>query len=585
MKKNNIEIESFEIIKRINRIENPVLRHFIKKFNLDLKETLLLGVLIDITNLMKTELKTEYTLLSAETGLQKMDIYHGLNSLHRYGIIQFKSDRKNLLHVSFNELTEDIEEISLAHKNAEKIKLLRRDVDLLKKSGFVPRAGLFDAIYPMTGDIISHKISEAFINLVNYLNEKLEKATSINVLRCRIKSLFTGIPVSELLLADSLPFIINEIFMLQKDSGLLIAHASLSGRGSIDRDMVGGMLIAINEFAGTAFSGSADRELDEIRYGRKRIIIRPAEGFLLAFVVSGAPSFEFLNSTASLTTETQARYGKKLKKFSGDISAFAPARSRLEEFMSSYNTPHEKVKTLSYRKLKVSTSILLILFIAWGARSAWYSYTDSKHEKAAMQRIRETLSPNMSDVRVEYYRGTATARGYASDFTTIKSISAILESLDFTKAVDNRVLIVDFAALREYSAHIENLNSRITGLETETARKSLETIKIEFAMNSTGLNSTAENNLDRVVSVLKNFPAIKITLAAFSDYNGSHAINQDLAAARMDSISAYLSSKGINRGRIKYIDFDPDFVRNDPRVLASPDSRGIVLYASTSTEK
>jgi len=172
-------------------------------------------------------------------------------------------------------------------------------------------------------------------------------------------------------------------------------------------------------------------------------------------------------------------------------------------------------------------------------------------------------------------------RGYASDFTTIKSISAILEGLEFTKSVDNRVLIVDFAALREYSGRIENLNTRINSLETETVRRSLETIKIEFAMNSTDLNSTAENNLDGAVSILKNFSAIKITLAAFSDYNGSVGINQDLAVARMNSISVYLSSKGISRDRIRYIDFDPDFVKNDPRVIASPASRGIVIYAST----
>ncbi|HPS56706.1 MAG TPA: OmpA family protein [Spirochaetota bacterium] len=581
MKKDNIGIESFEIIKRINQIENPVLRHFIKKFNLDSKETLLLGVLIDITNLMKTELKTEYSFLSAETGLQKMDIYHGLNSLHRCGIIQFKSDRKNLLHVSFNELTEDIEEISLAYKNAEKIKLLRRDVEMLKRSGFIPRDELFEAIYPMTGEIISRKISEAFMNLVNYLNEKLEQVTSARSFGYRIKSFFTGIPVSELLLADSLPFIVTEIFMLQKDSGILLVHASRSQDDNIDRDMVGGMLVAINEFAKTAFDGNANKELDEIKYGRRRIIIRSAETFLMAFVVSGAPSFEFMNSTGSLTAETRVKYGKKMKKFTGDVSLFAAAGPRFEEFMASYNTPHEDVKAVSYRKLKVISAILLILSAAWLCRSAWSFYIDSRHEKAAMQRIRESAQPNMSDVSVEYDGGTATVRGYASDFTTIKSISAILEGLEFTKSVDNRVLIVDFAALREYSGRIENLNTRINSLETETVRRSLETIKIEFAMNSTDLNSTAENNLDGAVSILKNFSAIKITLAAFSDYNGSVGINQDLAVARMNSISVYLSSKGISRDRIRYIDFDPDFVKNDPRVIASPASRGIVIYAST----
>ncbi|NLV66059.1 MAG: OmpA family protein [Spirochaetes bacterium] len=581
MSKETIGIQSFEIIKKINQIENPILRHFIKKFNLDAKETLILGVLIETTNQMKTELKTEYSVLSSEIGLARMDIYHGLNSLHRCGIIQFKSDRKNLLHVSFNELTEDIEEISLAYKNAEKIKLLRRDIEMLKKSGFIPREELFDAIYPMTGEIISRKISEAFMNLVNYLNEKLNQATNLRSVTYRIKSYFTGIPVSELFLADCLPFIVDEILMLQKDSGILLVQASRSENAKVERDMVGGMLVAINEFAKTAFNGQSPKELDEIRYGRKRIIIRAAEKFLLAFVVSGAPSFEFMNSTATLTAETAVRYNKKFKKFSGDISVFAPAESRFTEFMAAFNTPREEVKKISYRKLKIVSALILILLISWCGWSAWCWYTDSKHEKAAMQRIKESAVPNMSDVSVEYDRGRATVHGYASDSGTIKNISAILETLEFTREIDNRVLIVDFAALREYSGIIENLNSRIGGLETETARRNIETIKIEFAMNSTDLNGTARNHLDRAVSILRNFNSIKITLAAFSDYNGSAEINQNLAVARMNSISAYLASKGIIRDRIKYIDFDPDFVKNDPRVMASPDSRGIVIYAST----
>jgi hypothetical protein len=581
MNKETIGIQSFEIIKRINQIENPILRHFIKKFNLNAKETLILGVLIETTNQMKTELKTEYSVLSSETGLTKMDIYHGLNSLHRCGIIQFKSDIKNLLHVSFNELTEDIEEISLAYKNAEMIKLLRRDVEMLKKSGFIPREELFDAIYPMTGEIISRKISEAFITLVNYLNERLNQATNLRSVTFRIKSYFTGIPVSELFLADSLPFIVDEILMLQKGSGILLVHASRSGDAKIDRDMVGGMLVAINEFAKTAFSGQNPKELDEIRYGRKRIIIRGTEKFLLAFVINGAPSFEFINSTATLTAETGVRYNKKFKKFHGDISFFAPAESRFTEFMATFNTPREEVKQVSYKKLKIVSTLLLALLAAWCGWSAWCWYTDSKHEKIAMQRIRESAVPNMSDVSLEYDRGRATVRGYASDFSTIKNISAILETFEFTREVDNRMLIVDFAALREYSGIIEKLNSRIAGLETETARRNLETIKIEFAVNSTDLNGTARNNLDRAVSILRNFNSIKITLAAFSDYSGSVEINQSLATARMNSVSAYLASKGIIRDRIKYIDFDPDFVKNDPRVMASSDSRGIVLYAST----
>ncbi len=576
--------DSFAIIKKINQIENPVLRHFIKKFNLDVRETLLLGVLIEITNVMKTELKTSYDVLSEETGLLKIDIYRGLNSLHRHGIILFKSDRKNLLHIGFTQLSEDIEEISLAYKNAGKIRQLRRDVDILTGRNFIPRSDLFDAIYPLTGEIIARKISEAFMNLVNYLNEKLERGLSTKNLRLRIKSFFTGIPAGELLLLDSLPFMVDEIFMLERDSGILLASASRDESEKVDRDMVGGMLTAINEFVRTAFNSGKQRELDEIKYGKHRIVIRASQYFFLAFVINGAPTLEFMNATDSLAYSLHIKYRNRLKKFNGDTAEFGNTIPVFNEFMSAYNTPPVQEKTISYRKIKIAAGIVLSAIIILTVNAVYSCYIDHMHEEEAEYAIRNSVTPDRCDAEVEFDGNKATVRGYASDSETIKAVTATLASLDYIERIDNRMIVMDFMLIREYNEKIETLTSRVNELETETARKNLEAIKIEFPVNSTDLNSTARIHLDRAASIMKNFPAIKIDLAAFSDYSGSIEINQSLASSRMNSITSYLESRGISRNRIKHIDFDPDYVKNDPRVISSPQSRGVVIYASTQMD-
>lgn len=580
-----IEQNSFAVIKRSNMIETPILRHFIKQHDLDPKEALLLGVLIEVTNQMKTELKTSYEYLSEETGLQKIDIYRGLNSLHRFGILQYKTDRKNLLHIGFSALTDDIEEISLAYKNAEKIRELRQDVDRLSRSNFVPRDELFDAVYPLAGEIIAKKISEAFISIINYINEKLEKGLSIAALKYRLKSLVTGIPQSELLLLDTLPFIIDEILMIERVSGILISCASRGTEEKVDRDMTGGMLTAINDFVATAFSGETKKELDEIRYGKYRIIIRSSKNFYLAFVVRGAPSFEFLNMAESLASGIQVRFRDRLKKFTGDTSSFAETVPVFEEFMSGYNTPPPPVeKAVSYRKLKTIAYSLAAVILFLVADFSYDQYIDTIHENVAMQKLKETVPANKCETEVDCDGGTVTVHGYASDMDTIRMITSSLASLDFAKKIDTRVLLTDFSLIREYSARIEKLTSRIDELETETARRGLETIKIEFALNETRLNSTSANNADRAVSVMKRFPSIKISLAAFSDYNGPVKINRQLAESRMSSIASYMVSRGIAGDRIRFIEFDPDYVKNDPRVISSPSSRGIVIYASTGDD-
>ncbi len=268
-----------EILLQINQVSNAYLRHYIKKSNLKEKEALFLGHLLELTEQRKTAIKISYTALAAQTHFSKMDLYHMVQDFHRYGILAYEHDG-DFLKVSFYPIEERIDEIEMAYRNERRIKVLEQDVSGLKNRNYIYEHDLYGQMYAIIGDIISQKIGEALRSLVYYINQRLDQVSNLNLWKYRYRYWKTGIPVAEWLLRDSLPFLIDEIFLVEKKSALLLAHSSRHKDEMLDRDLVAGMLSAINDFVRSAFQQSnQEGHINEITYSDVRIVIREAPFF------------------------------------------------------------------------------------------------------------------------------------------------------------------------------------------------------------------------------------------------------------------------------------------------------------------
>ena len=86
-----------------------------------------------------------------------------------------------------------------------------------------------DILFPVMGPAIRRSISQALKGLVQQINQTLEHSLTLKGLKWRMEAARTGVPFAEVVLRHTLRYRVEEAFLIQGGSGLLIQHL---GHGS-----------------------------------------------------------------------------------------------------------------------------------------------------------------------------------------------------------------------------------------------------------------------------------------------------------------------------------------------------------------
>lgn len=146
---------------------------------------------------------------------------------------------------------------------------------------------LLNVIYPVLGQMISKFINYQFQQLKDRIDEQVQNTFSSKGIIGQIKSRLFGLRSSDMVLSDLDKPQIQEVYVIQRDSGLLIGKYSKTD--STDEDMVAGMLTAIKSFAEDAFN-QENQELDLIQYGSYKIWIQSFYKYYVAIALTGSLS-------------------------------------------------------------------------------------------------------------------------------------------------------------------------------------------------------------------------------------------------------------------------------------------------------
>ena len=154
----------------------------------------------------------------------------------------------------------------------------------LKKEIENSKDQVVDALYPIIGKMIKKYIQKEFQLLSEKINTQIQQRFSFKNLFRKVKSKATGVNEGELIIKDVSETKIQEIFIIEKHSGIL--KANYSKTNTIDKEVLSGMLTAIKSFVEDAFKTGNDN-LESIEYGLYNIHIQNFNSYYIAVIVHG----------------------------------------------------------------------------------------------------------------------------------------------------------------------------------------------------------------------------------------------------------------------------------------------------------
>jgi len=89
----------------------------------------------------------------------------------------------------------------------------------------------------------------------------------------------------------------------------------------------------------------------------------------------------------------------------------------------------------------------------------------------------------------------------------------------------------------------------ITRLDEDTVKLTLSS-EASFDVDSSTIKYAFQPALDRVAGVMRNYDQTVVHIIGHTDSSGSESYNQRLSERRADSVSGYLSARGVDRGRL-----------------------------------
>ncbi|MGY3440943.1 MULTISPECIES: OmpA family protein [unclassified Bradyrhizobium] len=141
------------------------------------------------------------------------------------------------------------------------------------------REQMIEALYPIVGRLVSAAVANAFRELVASLEQRINALTSAQLWVGRVKSLVTGRPISEFVLADAPPQI-NRLLIIERGNGRLIADWKREATADERADLLSAMVAAILEFSVQALAGEGN--LQTLDFGGRQLALRASPRYILA---------------------------------------------------------------------------------------------------------------------------------------------------------------------------------------------------------------------------------------------------------------------------------------------------------------
>jgi len=137
-------------------------------------------------------------------------------------------------------------------------------------------------------------------------------------------------------------FAIDEVFLIERMSGIPMLHVPRSAEAGTNGDVVAGMLEAIRSFVQDSFEAKDFDGMRELSVGEVTVLVEWGPKAMLAVVVRGFPPESLRLRMQEILEGVHIEHGEIIEAFEGDPLLLEPARGSLEELAQSGSAGSER---------------------------------------------------------------------------------------------------------------------------------------------------------------------------------------------------------------------------------------------------
>lgn len=453
-------------------------------------------------------------------------------------------------------------------------------------------ATLTDILYPLFLPAIRKSIGEKIDQTFQSLNESLRYIFTWRGLKWRFEAWKTGTSFAEVVLKHSLIYRVEHAFLIDRKSGLLIAHATAENATSEDPQLISSMLSAIQDFAKDSFNEKEQGGLDTIRFGELRLWSEVGAFATLVAVIRGNPPEELHEIIRDALFRIHGEASEALKKFDGDSTQLAGIKAKLETCVEL----KQEDSNQSFPWLAVAAVTLVLitagswLFLSWQSGQRWQDYVSRLEAQPGIivaqqsargghfyvSGLRDPLAVDpqtlLSGTKVDPARVHAQWQFYQSldPKFVLKRLTASLAPPKSVRLliIEDRIVAVGEAPAPWISrARVASEQLSADGLTLEISelreltpqdlvhlRDGIQAVDIFFDSGKAVPGPEQLPVLDKLANQLKELArnarqagvTARFMLTGHSDTTGRETTNLSISAARAETVRALLKKRGVD---------------------------------------
>ena len=438
---------------------------------------------------------------------------------------------------------------------------------------------LAQALYPVIGPAIRKAIKEALGAMVQSVNQTLEHSVSPRGIGWRIEALRTGKSFGEIVVSKTLLYKVEQVFLIHKNTGLLLQQVSADQTQMQDADMVSAMLTAIQDFVRDSFKTSQDATLDSLKIEELSVWIEHSPDAVIAGVIRGMPPLSLRETFSQAAEEIQYNHEFELKNFDGNSEVFEKSRPILEECIKFQ--ANKKEETSFFKPINIAAALLICSLLITGFfyfrdLYRWTTYvarlksetgilvTDESRGFFAhsVSGLRDPLSVNPESLVNDYgFESDEVKQNWkiyhdTNDEFILKRAQNTLNPPDGVKlSFNDGVLSAQGKVSRKWIANAKVVSTALLGVEKfqaedyqkEKLKERIESQIVLFECGTDKLISKQEDKFKDLVNYIEFFADFygisKINILGHTSKTGSATINENLSWLRSQKVQRMLVNK------------------------------------------